>query len=101
MTMVKRDSNSIWSLVREDRDIDDLIFAGETLNGREMSQPCSDRREAWTIWIIPIFKSRGGFPSQLPAAFLFAPKCRKPGNGKPNNLSIIWTQGVALRSEIY
>ena len=26
MTMVKRDSNSIWSLVREDRDIDDLIF---------------------------------------------------------------------------
>ena len=30
MTMVKRDSNSIWSLVREDRDIDDLIFAGET-----------------------------------------------------------------------
>ena len=43
MTMVKRDSNSIWSLVREDRDIDDLIFAGETLNGREMSQPCSDR----------------------------------------------------------
>ena len=29
MTMVKRDSNSIWSLVREDRDIDDLIFAGE------------------------------------------------------------------------
>ena len=24
-------------------DIDDLIFAGETLNGREMSQPCSDR----------------------------------------------------------
>ena len=83
MTMVKRDSNSIWSLVREDRDIDDLIFAGETLNGRE------------------IFKSRGGFPSQLPAAFLFAPKCRKPGNGKPKNLSIIWTQGVALRSEIY
>ena len=28
MTMVKRDSNNIWSLVREDRDIDDLIFAG-------------------------------------------------------------------------
>lgn len=43
MTMVKRDSNNIWSLVREDRDIDDLIFASETLNGREMSQPCSER----------------------------------------------------------
>ena len=43
MAMVKRDSNNIWSLVREDRDIDDLIFAGETLNGREMAQPCSDR----------------------------------------------------------
>ena len=28
MTMVKRDSNSIWSLLREDRDIDDLIFSG-------------------------------------------------------------------------
>lgn len=41
MTMVKRESNSVWNLVREDRDIDDLIF-GET-NGREMSQPCSDR----------------------------------------------------------
>ena len=43
MTMVKRESNSVWNLVREDRDIDDLIFAGETLNGREMAQPCSDR----------------------------------------------------------
>ena len=29
MTMVKRDSNNIWSLVREDRDIDDLIFGDE------------------------------------------------------------------------
>ena len=29
MTMVKRDSNSIWSTVREDRDIDDLIFGDE------------------------------------------------------------------------
>lgn len=42
MTMVKRESNSIWNLVREDRDIDDLIF-GENLNSREMTQPCSDR----------------------------------------------------------
>ncbi len=26
MTMPKREVNSIWSKVREDRDIDDLIF---------------------------------------------------------------------------
>lgn len=26
MTMVKREVNSIWSKVREDKDIDDLIF---------------------------------------------------------------------------
>ena len=26
MTMLKREKNSIWSKVREDRDIDDLIF---------------------------------------------------------------------------
>lgn len=43
MTMVKRDPSSVWNQVREDRDIDDLIFAGESFNGREMSQPCSDR----------------------------------------------------------
>lgn len=42
MTMSKREPNSIWNLVREDRDIDDLIF-GENLNDREMAQPCSDR----------------------------------------------------------
>ena len=26
MTMVKREVNSVWSKVREDKDIDDLIF---------------------------------------------------------------------------
>lgn len=41
MTMSKRESNSVWNLVREDRDIDDLIFGDA--NGREMAQPCSDR----------------------------------------------------------
>ena len=41
MTMVKRESNSVWNLVREDRDIDDLIFS--QTNDREMAQPCSDR----------------------------------------------------------
>lgn len=41
MTMSKRESNSVWNLVREDRDIDDLIFGD--VNGREMAQPCSDR----------------------------------------------------------
>jgi len=29
MTMLKRERPSIWSLVREDRDIDDIIFASE------------------------------------------------------------------------
>ncbi len=42
MTMMKRETNSIWNRVREERDVDDLIFAGET-NERQMTQPCSDR----------------------------------------------------------
>ena len=42
MTMMKRETNSIWNRVREDRDVDDLIFAGET-NEQKMTQPCSDR----------------------------------------------------------
>lgn len=42
MTMMKRETNSIWNRVREDRDVDDLIFAGET-NEHQMTQPCSDR----------------------------------------------------------
>lgn len=42
MTMMKRETNSIWNRVREDRDVDDLIFVGET-NERQMTQPCSDR----------------------------------------------------------
>ena len=29
MTMVKREPNNIWSRVREDRDIDDLIFGDD------------------------------------------------------------------------
>ena len=45
MTMMKRETNSIWNRVREDRDVDDLLFAGET-NERQMTQPCSDRRES-------------------------------------------------------
>ena len=29
MTMMKREPDSIWNRVREDRDVDDLIFADE------------------------------------------------------------------------
>ena len=42
MTMVKREGSSIWSRVRSDVDVDDLIFD----NGKTQKQedaPCSDR----------------------------------------------------------
>ena len=29
MTMMKREPDSIWNRVRDDRDVDDLIFADE------------------------------------------------------------------------
>jgi hypothetical protein len=35
MTMLKRDVNSIWSKVREDRDIDDLIFNYDACHASE------------------------------------------------------------------
>ncbi len=43
MTMVKREPNSIWSRVREDRDVDDLIFGEEFQSGRGETLPCSER----------------------------------------------------------
>ena len=43
MTMMKREPNSIWSRVREDRDVDDLIFGEELVSGRERSMTCSER----------------------------------------------------------
>lgn len=42
MTMKIREVNSIWSKVRDDVDVDDLIFKGEETNTREY-EPCSDR----------------------------------------------------------
>ena len=42
MTMAKREVNSIWSNVREDRDIDDLIFDYDAYHNGEDSA-CSDR----------------------------------------------------------
>lgn len=42
MTMPKREVNSIWSKVREDLDIDDLIFNYEAYHADEEST-CSDR----------------------------------------------------------
>lgn len=35
MTMVKRETNSIWSKVREDKDIDDLIFDYDSFHSSE------------------------------------------------------------------
>ena len=43
MTMVKREPNSIWSRVRDDRDVDDLIFCEEFQSGREEYVTCSER----------------------------------------------------------
>lgn len=42
MTMVKREVNSIWSKVREDKDIDDLIFNYDS-NYTSEDNTCSDR----------------------------------------------------------
>lgn len=35
MTMVKRETNSVWSKVREDKDIDDLIFDYDSYHNNE------------------------------------------------------------------
>lgn len=42
MTMAKWEVNSIWSKVREDRDIDDLIFDYDAYHTSE-DNTCSDR----------------------------------------------------------
>ena len=43
MTMMKREPDSVWNRVREDRDVDDLIFGEEFSVYLEQSQPCSER----------------------------------------------------------
>ena len=42
MTMPKREVNTVWSKVREDRDIDDLIFDYDACHDNE-DRICSDR----------------------------------------------------------
>lgn len=42
MTMVKREVNNIWAKVREDRDIDDLIFDYDAYHVSD-DDNCSDR----------------------------------------------------------
>jgi len=42
MTMPKREVNSVWSRVREDVDLDDLIFEHD-LGRDENGNICSDR----------------------------------------------------------
>lgn len=42
MTMVKREVNNIWARVRDDVDVDDLIFNYEATHVRE-DESCSDR----------------------------------------------------------
>ena len=41
MTMPKRETNSVWSKVREDRDIDDLIFNYDAYHTSD-DDTCSD-----------------------------------------------------------
>ena len=43
MTMAKREVNSIWAKVREDRDIDDLIFDHDAVSHASEDSTCSDR----------------------------------------------------------
>ena len=42
MTMMKREPDSIWNRVREDRDVDDMIIGEEFYGYRENSKPCSE-----------------------------------------------------------
>ncbi len=44
MTMLKREVNSIWSKVRSDRDVDDIVFGSyDNAPADEKGQACSDR----------------------------------------------------------
>ena len=43
MTMPKYEVNSIWSRVRSDVDVDDLIFDSDGYNAKEDDRVCSDR----------------------------------------------------------
>ena len=42
MTMLKKDVNNIWSRVRSDVDVDDLIFDNDRVRTSDET-PCSDR----------------------------------------------------------
>ena len=42
MTMVMREGSSIWSRVRSDVDVDDLIFDNDRVRTSDET-PCSDR----------------------------------------------------------
>ena len=42
MTMPKREVNTVWAKVREDRDIDDLIFNYDAYHTSD-DDTCSDR----------------------------------------------------------
>ena len=43
MTMWKRDTSNIWRNVREDRDIDDMIFGEDSRMEQRQGHVCSDR----------------------------------------------------------
>lgn len=43
MTMPKKEVNSIWARVRDDVDVDDLIFNYEAYHNYEEEKLCSDR----------------------------------------------------------
>ena len=43
MTMPKREVNNIWSRVRGDVDVDDLIFEYDRYHSYEDGDSCSDR----------------------------------------------------------
>lgn len=43
MTMQKREVNNIWTRVRQDLDVDDLIFNYENYHSSEDGEACSDR----------------------------------------------------------
>ena len=61
MTMVKREPNNIWSRVREDRDIDDLIFGEESYYGYMEDHTCSERLRTVPALQFWTYRHRGSF----------------------------------------
>ena len=106
MTMMKREPDSIWNRVREDRDVDDLIFGEEFSGYRENLSRAANGEQPFgrTDRFTPNLNT-AAVTFQLPAVFFYI--FRKTGiafrhleflTGKSK---VFLPKGVALRRKIY